>query len=449
MICEAACGEHDTGDHGSEGGDQLINEAEQRAHQAGDVLAGTINFVVGAVSGHGDDDVAGQTLEASGRNGQDNIEDQEVAPVQSTGLRVGGHGGGVTQQPQSDQSAVADQSADGADDHALALAKLGCEIRNAAEGDDAAGDGGQSGNVALQQGRTGDAGEHCDLNGAGLCRAAQLIGRCGQDQHLDSAVILQSIPVILQTDLDRLTSTKELRTVLRSDGDDSQNGEDRRSDGGEHPEGVEELSGSIAADILVACCNAGADDRDTGEQQGVIHTVEGCEQRTLLGVVGHAGLSRLGNDALAGVTQIVDHQDHNVEGEAGCLRQQMGAMEQNETGHAQGDVADDDERAVLAELAVGLIDHEADERVGDTVPDAHDHAQGRGHHHADADPAHQVVGSVTHHHHVQVGSRVVQCKACDAPQRNAVDAVVLVVFVVVLIRQTSRFCHCFLSLICV
>ena len=441
MVSEAADGEHDTGDHGCEGGDQLINEAEQGAHQAGDVLAGAIDLVVGAVRSHGDDDVAGDALEACVDDAQANMEDQEVAPVQGALSGVRGHGGGVAQQPQGDGQSVDDQTADGADDHGLALAELGSHQRDGQEGDDDAGDGGQSGHVALQNGRTGDAGEHCNGDSAGTGRGAQLIGRCRQDQHLDGAVVLQGIPVILQADLDRLAGAKELRTVLRGDGDDSQQGEDTGTDGGHDPQAVEELGGSIAADILVAVCHIRKHDRQTSEQNGVEHAVEGSEHGALLGVVGHAGLCRLGNDALAGVAQIVDHQDHNVEGEADCLRQLVGDVEQDEAGHSQNDIADDDERAVLTELAVGLIDHEAHERVGDTVPDAHDHAQGRGHHHADADPAHQVVGSVTHHHHVQVGSRVVQCKACDAPQRNTVDAVVLVVFVVVLIRQTSRFCH--------
>ena len=41
--------------------------------------------------------------------------------------------------------------------------------------------------------------------------------------------------------------------------------------------------------------------------------------------------------------------------------------------YTSDDLTDHDERAVLAELAVGLIDHEADERVSDTVPDTHHH----------------------------------------------------------------------------
>ena len=114
-------------------------------------------------------------------------------------------------------------------------------------------------------------------------------------------------------------------------------------------------------------------------------------------------------------------------------------MESDVAGHAQDDLTDHDERAVLAELAVGLIDHEADERVSDTVPDTHHHGQGRSDHHANADPAHQVVGGVVHHHQINVGCGVVQRVACDTPQGNAVDAVVLIVLIIELIRQTSGF----------
>lgn len=116
-------------------------------------------------------------------------------------------------------------------------------------------------------------------------------------------------------------------------------------------------------------------------------------------------------------------------------------MEQQKAGECQDQVADDDERTVLAKFAVGLIHHKADEGVGDTVPQTHCHGQGGGEHHADTDPAHQVVGCVVHQEQVQVGSGVVQRKAADTPQRNAVDAVGLVVLVVELIRQGSQFSH--------
>ena len=53
-------GEAQTGDHGSEGGDDLVDEREQGAHQAGNVLTGAVGLVGGAVGSHGDDDVAGE-----------------------------------------------------------------------------------------------------------------------------------------------------------------------------------------------------------------------------------------------------------------------------------------------------------------------------------------------------------------------------------------------------
>ena len=260
-------------------------------------------------------------------------------------------------------------------------------------------------------------------------------------------LVLQGIPVILQADLDRFAGAEELRTILGGDGDHSDHGEAGGHDSGHQPQGVHELGGSVAAHIGVAISNTRDDDAQNGEQQGIEHAVEGSEHRALLGVIGHAALCRLGNNTLAGVAQVVDHQDDHVEGEAGGLRQLVGHMECDPAGDAQDDLTDHDERAVLAELAVGLIDHEAHERVSDTVPDTHHHGQGRSDHHANADPAHQVVGGVVHHHQINVGCGVVQRVACDTPQGNAVDAVVLIVLIIELIRQTSGFCHFILSFV--
>ena len=447
MVGVAAHAEHDTGDHGCERGDQLIHEAEQGAHQAGDVLAGTVDFVVGAVSGHGDNDVAGDALETGGDDSQNEVEDQEVAPVQSAGSGVGGHGGGIAQQPQGCQCAIGNQTANGTDQHCLALTQTGSKEADEQEAHDGAGDGHQTGNVTLQQVGTGDAGEHGDHDGAGLCRRTQLIGRCGQDQHLDGTVVLQGIPVVLQADLDGFAGTEEFRTILGSDGDHSDQGEAGGQDGGHLPHGIEELQRSVAAHIVVTVSNTRNDNTNDSKQQGVEHAVEGSEHGALLGVIGHAALCRLGNNTLAGVAQVVDHQNDHIEGEAHALRQLVGDMEGDPAGDAQDDLTDHNERTVLAELAVGLIDHEADEGVGNTVPDTHHHGQGRSDHHANADPAHQVVGSVVHQEQVRIGCGVVQCVACDTPQGNAVDAVVLIVLIIELIRQTSGFCHFILSFV--
>ena len=204
---------------------------------------------------------------------------------------------------------------------------------------------------------------------------------------------------------------------------------------------MEELSRSVTAHVLVVVSDVGSNNGQAGEQNGDKRTVKSSKHRTLLGVIGQAALGRLGDDALAGIAQVVNHHKYHKEGEAGGLRQFVGHMEQNKAGAGQDQVADDDKRTVLAELAVGLIQQKAYEGVGDTVPDAHHHGQGRGEHHADADPAQQIVGDIVHQEHIQVGSGVVQRKAADAPQRNAVDAVGLVVLVVELIRQGSQFSH--------
>ena len=45
----------------------------------------------------------------------------------------------------------------------------------------------------------------------------------------------RGIPVILQADLDRFAGAEELGTILGSDGDHSDDGEDRRHDSGHLP----------------------------------------------------------------------------------------------------------------------------------------------------------------------------------------------------------------------
>ena len=92
--------------------------------------------------------------------------------------------------------------------------------------------------------------------------------------------------------------------------------------------------------------------------------------------------------------------------------------------HAEQDqVADEHERAVLAEAAVGLIHDHAHERVGDAVPDTHDHRERAREHNADTDETGQVVGDVADDQQVEVGGGVVERITADAPDRYAVDTV--------------------------
>ena len=94
--------------------------------------------------GHGDNDVAGDALEPALDDGEPQGQDQEVAPADSTGGGVGGHGSGITEQPQGAQRQVGDDAAHGTDDHGLLLAQTGGQQRDGQEGGNAGGDGGQS-----------------------------------------------------------------------------------------------------------------------------------------------------------------------------------------------------------------------------------------------------------------------------------------------------------------
>ena len=51
-------------------------------------------------------------------------------------------------------------------------------------------------------------------------------------------------------------------------------------------------------------------------QNNVIHSIAHCEDGALLGIVGQAGLSRLGDNALAGVANDVDHVDDDERNKA-------------------------------------------------------------------------------------------------------------------------------------
>ena len=331
--------------------------------------------------GHGDNDVAGDALETALDDGEHQVQDQEVAPVESTGGGVGGHGSGITEQPQGAQRQVGDDAAHGTDDHGLLLAQTGGQQRDGQEGGNAGGDGGQSRDVALQQGRTGNAGEHGDVDSAGLGRGSQLVGRGRQNQHLNGAVVLKGIPVVLEADLDGFAGSEELAAVLGGNSDDSQHGAHTGSNGSEQPHGVEELGRGVAAHAFVRSSQVGSHNGQTGKEDRVVHSVEGDKQGALFRVIGQAALGRLGNNTLAGVAQVVHTGNHDEEDEAGTFRQQVGNMEHDEAGHGQNHVAQDHEGAVFAETAVGLVNHVADERVGNTVPDTHDHREAGRHDH--------------------------------------------------------------------
>ena len=388
VVGKAAGSKYQTGDHGSERGNHLIHKAEQGAHQTGNILAGAVYFIVGTVGGHGNYDIAGNTLAAGIQDAEHNIGDQEGAPVQCTGFGVAGHCCGVANNPQGGQDNVADNAADGANDHGFFLAKAGGNDGDNQEGEDDAGDGGNGGHAALQFDGTGNAGKHSNGNSAGFGSGAELIRGGGQHQHLDGAVVFQGIPVVFQADLDGFASAKEFRAVFGCNGDDGDHGKDGGHNGGHHPEFMEELGRGIVANISILVGNVGNDNSQHRKQDGIEHAIERSEHGALFGIVGHAALGALGNNALAGVAQVINAAERNKENKAGgAFRQFVGKVEHDKAGSRQNDVANDHERAIFAELAVGFIHHVANERVSYAVPDTHSHGKAGCHDHANANKA--------------------------------------------------------------
>ena len=264
----------------------------------------------------------------------------------------------------------------------------------------------------------------------------------------------QGVNVILHADLLGGAQTEVLGVILTpqsNDGADCKHcrqAAEHQLHGGEQAGVVE--SGQAAAGLLHDACQSGVlchqrsdlcsvglgsqgelgnqavgnDDRDDDvHQDDVVHGIAHCEDGALLGVVGQAGLSRLGDNALAGVAQDVDHVDDDERDKADTSAHLGDEVEHHEGGGEHDDLADDNERTVFAELAVGLIDHHTNERVGDTVPDTHDGNNGTGQHGCQTDDTDQEVADVTDHHHVGVGGGVVQSVHHDLPHFRSVDAV--------------------------
>ena len=264
----------------------------------------------------------------------------------------------------------------------------------------------------------------------------------------------QSIHVVLHADLLGGAQTEVLRVILTPQGDDGADCKDSRHsaegqlDGGEQAGVVE--SGQAAARLLHDASQVGVlchqrsdlssiglgsqgelghqdigdnDGEDDVHQDDIVHRIAHCEDGALLGVVGQAGLSRLGDDALAGVANDVDHVDDDEHREPDTHTHLGDEVEHHEGGDEHDDLTQNDEGTVLTELTVGLINCHAHERVGDTVPDTHDGDDGTGQHGCQTDDTDQEVADITHHHHVGVGGGVIQSVHHDLPHFRSVDAV--------------------------
>lgn len=103
-----------------------------------------------------------------------------------------------------------------------------------------------------------------------------------------------------------LTGAEEFGAVLAAQSDDSHAGCNCRDDAAEQPQLLEECrSGERSSAAILGHQGAGDIHGQDSKDDGVISGVENGEVGTLLRVVGQAGLSRLGNDALAAVADDV------------------------------------------------------------------------------------------------------------------------------------------------
>ncbi len=105
----------------------------------------------------------------------------------------------------------------------------------------------------------------------------------------------------------------------------------------------------------------------------------------------------------------------------------MRHVEKNKAGYAQNHLSDYNKGAVLSESAVGLVNNKSDKRVCHAVPQTHNHGKAGCHYYCDSDKACQVVGNIAHEEQIQVCGGVVQSKAPDTPQRNAMDTVLAII----------------------
>ena len=76
---------------------------------------------------------------------------------------------------------------------------------------------------------------------------------------------------------------------------------------------MEELGRGIVANISILVGNVGNDNSQHRKQDGIEHAIERSEHGALFGIVGHAALGALGNNALAGVAQVINAAEHNKE----------------------------------------------------------------------------------------------------------------------------------------
>ena len=195
-------------------------------------------------------------------------------------------------------------ASNGTYDHSLSLSQRSRQSTDNHHGEDHCRNGNESIDCAIQSIVTCYNAEHNDGHRAGLGAACQLIRGSRHHQHLNSTVVLQRIPIILQSNQDRLAGSKELTAILGRNGDYCNRCENGAAYCNQHPHFMEKPS-IIHRPVFNS--QLGGHNAHDGKKKRIIGGIKNCKKRPLLGIIGQTALSRLGHHALEGVTHVIKH----------------------------------------------------------------------------------------------------------------------------------------------
>ena len=421
---------HSDADDGSgQAGHQLIHQAEQRTHDAGDVVAAAVSLVVGAVGDHGDGHIGGGVVctiaDAEECDEEDGVEVDGQAVVTHDG-----QGEGVAAAPEQQQHQHADV-ADKCHTDVLHQAGLLALLLAGADGEQ---EEGHAEDVAQHHHRQVQAVivahhaavQHTQDGSVGGDGESQLAAGTSHHQTLHGVIVLDNLDVLVQLDLlaDLAADAEVLGLVLLPDADDGQNGEEDGDDDAHRSQGAEETGRGVAA--LIVFGEDGGEELHRTHAQQRADGVENGEQGALLGVVGQNGLAGTGTAGLEGVADdpdCVQSHESRIAQEHRAGGDERGQAVQHEDAGCHDEVADDHEGPELAELAVGAVHQGADDRVGDRVEQAHTGDHDRSEDHGQGQHLAAEGGDVGKHQHiVHVRCAVVQREQHQLVGLGAVQA---------------------------